>query len=378
MDVDVAIAGAGPAGSAAALYLASQGRSVAVFDKQYFPRDKPCGEGLMPSGVGVLRELGLLPGLLSGGAPWIRGVAFSAPRTGEAASEFPRGLGLGVRRTVMDGLFAELLEAHAHVRFHDGCAVTDIHFQPLELVTAQSGVRARCIIVADGLRSPLRKALGWQRRYTKPYRYGLVGHLRTRGRPEPWIHVAVLDGCEIFSAPSGPSDQLVAVLGSRAILQGADLEACYRRVVGADVELSAALMATGPFNLFPTKVAGDGVFLLGDAAGFLDPVTGQGLELALLSARGLAGILGCMLDGDIDPRRAGLQYAAQHRRLWRERHGLTRLMLWFMASSGRTRRAVRSLERNQQLLASLLGINCGYWGFGRLRPADWLALLTGR
>jgi len=378
VDVDVAVVGAGPAGSAAALYLARQGRSVAVFDKQDFPRDKPCGEGLMPSGIAVLRELGVLPGLLSCGAPWIRGVAFSALSAGEAASEFPMGPGLGVRRTVMDCLFAEQLKTHPQVHCNYGCAAIDIRIQPLELMTANGGVRARCAIVADGLRSPLRKALGWQRRSAKPHRYGLVGHIRTRDSPEPWIHVAILDGHEVFSAPSGPSEQLMTVLGSKDILQGSSLDACYRRVVGPDVELSAPLMATGPFNVFPTKVAGDGVFLLGDAAGFLDPVTGQGLELALRSARLLAHILGCMLDGEIDQDRAGLAYAAQHRRLWRHRHALTRVVLWLMASPRRTQRAIRSLNRRQQLLTTLLGINCGYWGFGRLRPVDWLALLTGR
>ena len=373
----MAIAGAGPAGCAAALYLARQGRAVAVFDKQHFPRDKPCGEGLMPAGVSVLRELGVLPDLLAHGAPWIRGVAFSAPGAGPVEGAFPRGCGLGVRRTVMDAALARLVEAEQRVRVHYGCAATDICLEPLELSTAHGRVHARSVVVADGLRSPLRKALGWRRSSKGPSRYGLVGHVRTQSTPAPWIEVAVGEGQEVFSAPSGPSERLVAVLGGKSILRGASLDACYRRVVGPGIELSAPLMATGPFALFPIKVADGGVFLLGDAAGFLDPVTGQGLETALRSARLLAGILGFMLDGKIDQEKAARWYTAEHRRLGRDRDALTRLALWLMASAGRTRRAMRSLERHQGALTTLLGVNCGYWGVGRLRPVDLLALLAG-
>src|SRR5207245_2077743 len=76
IDADVAVVGAGPAGAAAALFAAARGHRVIIFDKQAFPRDKPCGEGLMPGGRPALRELGLEENVVSGGAPPLRGIQF--------------------------------------------------------------------------------------------------------------------------------------------------------------------------------------------------------------------------------------------------------------------------------------------------------------
>src|SRR5438045_9184959 len=73
IDADVAVVGAGPAGTAAALFAARRGYRVIVFDKRAFPRDKPCGEGLMPGGRPALRELGLEDAIVSGGAPPLQG-----------------------------------------------------------------------------------------------------------------------------------------------------------------------------------------------------------------------------------------------------------------------------------------------------------------
>src|SRR5207245_10991393 len=111
IEADVAVVGSGPAGAAAALFAARRGHRVIVFDKQDFPRDKPCGEGLMPGGRPALRELGLENDVVSGGAPPLRGIQFGLAERPPAAVPFPQHdgeqAGLGIRRLTFDARLAD-------------------------------------------------------------------------------------------------------------------------------------------------------------------------------------------------------------------------------------------------------------------------------
>src|SRR2546428_195718 len=104
MDADVVVIGGGPVGAALAMFLGRAGRRVTVVEKSGFPRDKPCGEGLMPSGVAVLDRLGI--DLLGAGFPPVHGVRYKLAG-GSAAGAFRSGVGCGVRRTRLDHLLAE-------------------------------------------------------------------------------------------------------------------------------------------------------------------------------------------------------------------------------------------------------------------------------
>src|SRR4051812_40302639 len=107
IDADVAIVGAGPAGSALAIMLGSAGLRTVVLDRSRFPRDKPCGEGLMPAGVSVLEELGVPLDSF----PALSGVSYRVPLAGSAKGDFmDRKTGRGVRRMVFDQLLAERAE----------------------------------------------------------------------------------------------------------------------------------------------------------------------------------------------------------------------------------------------------------------------------
>src|SRR5712692_7960269 len=156
-DTDVAVVGAGPAGAAAALFAARRGHRVIIFDKQDFPRDKPCGEGLMPGGRPALRELGLEDAVVSGGAPPLDGIQFGLAEQPPVAVPFPEHdgeeAGLGIRRLTFDARLADALGHNAQIQFCPHTEARDLRTGAdglVTVVTTAGEVRARVVAVADG------------------------------------------------------------------------------------------------------------------------------------------------------------------------------------------------------------------------------------
>src|SRR6266851_1405428 len=169
MDADVAVIGGGPVGSTMALLLARAGRRVTVLEKGRLPRDKPCGEGLLPSGVRVLAGVGV--DLAAEGFPPIAGVRYRLEGGPSVRGDLRSGPGRGVRRLRLDALLADRAAAAPGVSFLCGCEA-------------------------------------------------LVGHLAAGGgaiRDE--IVVTLLDEVEVYAAPAGPGEVLVAILGQRGALR---------------------------------------------------------------------------------------------------------------------------------------------------------------
>jgi flavin-dependent dehydrogenase len=188
------------------------------------------------------------------------------------------------------------------------------------------------------------------------------------------IVVTLLRDCEVYAAPTSRDEMLVAVLGSKEGLrrEGESVRDAYARHVGeAHPELSvdgAHVHGAGPFWVRPSQVAGGRVFLLGDAAGFLDPLTGDGMSDALLAARKLAGLL-----AERHPDPAGA-YRAWERGQWRRRQFVSRLALTVTGSSTLAARALRRMQQRPSTLDRLLDVNDGSRSLWSLTPRDWAAL----
>jgi flavin-dependent dehydrogenase len=388
-DADVVVVGAGPSGAATALLLARAGHRTIVLDRSCFPRDKACGEGLMPSGVSVLRRLGLLDALLATGAPALHSVSYRVrghPVTATAAFPAPPGggpaWGLGVRRLRFDALAAAALRVEPGVTFVEGVRATgltrDRRGGITGVLTERSAVTARAVVAADGLHSPMRRAAGWTSPAAGGGRYGLAGHWRVDTRAIPGITVTFARGHEWYQAPVGGDELLVSVLGDRATVgaiardYAGAVRSALPELAGAD--LAVAPLAAGLFRQRPRRVAGDSLFLVGDAAGYDDPTTGEGIAIGLLAAGRLVLHLDAALAGRVSPAAAAAAYALEHRRLWRDRRRLTRLAMLMARHAGVSRRAITRAAARPAALQALLGVNCGYWGFRRLSPRDWLSL----
>jgi flavin-dependent dehydrogenase len=376
MDADVVVIGGGPVGATLAMCLGRAGRRVMLLEKSRFPRDKPCGEGLLPSGVGVLGRLGL--DLARESFPPLTGVRYRLPGGSSASGSYRSRTGCGVRRTRLDALLMERAATTPGVSIALGCPATEIRIEERRVsVESRAGsVTAGALVGADGLRSSVARWLGWDRPPGGVPRYGLVGHLAHDGPVPDEVVVTLLGGTEVYTAPTARHELLIAILGRRGALRhpGRSVEETYRAIVAeahpelAGSPLTSRVRGAGPFRVGPSQVAKGVTFLVGDAAGFTDPLTGDGIAAGLVQAEQLARFL------VQDARSAAARYSAWRAGQWRRRRLVSGLALGLSGSAMLGRRALAGLGRRPAALQSLLEVNDGTRGLASVAPRDWAAL----
>ena len=326
---DVLVVGAGPAGSAAAAWAARHGLDVLLTDAAVFPRDKTCGDGLTPRAVGELQRLGLEDwlrahtvnqGLRAHGfgqtlhLPWPGG---TLPDWGSAVArteldDHLRETAVKAGATAADGLRA------IDVR-RDGDRVAAIVFRTGAGADATVEVACRTLVVADGVRSPLGKVLG--REWHRDTVYGVAGrsYVRSERSDDPWIssHLelrgedgAILSGYGwIFPLGTGEVNLGVGTLATAK--RPADIAvrplmkhyAEQRRAEFAlDGDLRAPTSALLPMGGAVSNVAGRNWALIGDAAGCVNPLNGEGIDYGLETGRLLVEHLLDRPDADLGAR----------------------------------------------------------------------------
>jgi flavin-dependent dehydrogenase len=271
--VDVAIVGGGPVGLAAALYARRAGLTVSVFEPRIGAIDKACGEGLMPGAVAALADLGVNPE-----GQVLKGIRYlSGERSVEAG--FAAGLGRGVRRTTLHEALATAVDVAGIPVI--GQAVDEISQDDAGVRVA--GTTARYLLAADGLHSPTRRRLGLDRP-TRGRRFGLRSHAAVA----PWTdHVEVhwSSESEAYITPVSPSLVGVALLtakraGFDQLLDGFPL--IRTRLAGAEL---SRVKGAGPLRQRSSRRVAGRVLLVGDASGYVDALTGEGIALGLAQAR---------------------------------------------------------------------------------------------
>ncbi|WP_181311939.1 NAD(P)/FAD-dependent oxidoreductase [Nocardioides campestrisoli] len=318
---DLVVAGGGPVGLATALYAARAGLDVVVREPRAGVVDKACGEGLMPGAVARLRELGVHPA----GQP-ITGIRYLDGRGRTAEAPFRRGSGLGVRRTTLHAALLDRVErADIPVEHTAVKAVVD-----RETHLLVDGSPARYLVGADGLHSPVRRLVGLGGTPTRSRRYGLRRHFAVT----PWSsHVEVhwAGGAEAYVTPVGPHQVGVAVLSAERLPFEVLLDQFPRLLDRLrDADGAGAVRGAGPLRQRVTGRVRGRVLLVGDAAGYVDALTGEGIALGTAQAE--AAVRAITAD---DPA----SYAVSSRRLGR-RHELLTLGLVTATRAGPVRRMI--------------------------------------
>jgi flavin-dependent dehydrogenase len=268
-DTDLLIVGGGPGGLATALQARRHGLSVVVAEPREDPIDKACGEGLMPGGLAELTSLGVDPV----GMPF-RGIAYVSERR-RAEAEFRTGPGRGVRRTTLHAA----LQARAKEQDTEWIRtkVTSIA-QDAHGVTA-AGVRARFLVGADGLHSTVRRCAGIKATAGKPRRYGVRWHFTVPAWSE-FVEVYWSRWGEAYVTPVEPDLVGVAIL-SQGRPDLAWFPRLARHLEGAN---RGHARGCGPLRQVVSRRVAGRVLLVGDAAGYEDALTGEGVSLAVKQA----------------------------------------------------------------------------------------------
>jgi len=398
MKPDVIVVGAGPAGTATAILLAERGLGVLLLDRAEFPRPKICGDYLSPDATRILDRLGVLKALDAAGAAPIAGMRITGP-DGTAVTGTYRAIGrwrpyrdhaLGVSRETLDATLVDRVRT-LPVDFREGVRVTDVVLDGRRVTGVRAvdqqhrevTFQAPLVVGADGRASVVAHRLGCRR----PHR------LR---RMALTTSVSGLDNCrgfgEIFIdppdyailnplAPGRVTVGLVVPLAHAARWAGRretffharvkQLPHLARRLAGARQE--APVLALGPLAYKVSPPSNDGVLLVGDAAGFYDPFTGEGVFTALRGAELAAATVARALDsGDVSASALAAYTHARHA-AFRDKEQVTRLLQLVISRRWLTGVFVRLLVRRPVFLDVLLGVVGDF-----VPPRAWLAGLLGR
>lgn len=357
---DALVVGGGPAGLAFAAAAAARGLDVTVLERRAGPVDKACGEGLLPSGVRDLERLGASALLGDADASPVHGIRWIERDGPGVRLALPPPGGLGVRRTALSAALASRARA-AGAEMVAPVLVT-AHGRARDHAWAEAGgrvLRARLLVAADGLASPVRRREGLEGIPRAPARFGVRRHFATR----PWsdeVEVHFGEGAEAYVTPAGARRVGVAFLAGGGPLRFDDLlrrfPALAARLRGAEPETAAR--GAGPFPRLSTARTRDRLALLGDAAGYLDAITGDGLPLALGCALDLAGILPEALARGAS-RAALAPYERAWRRRWRAYALYTRLLLGLVRHPALRRRLARLVAGRPAVLERLLAAAVG-------------------
>ena len=366
---DVAIVGGGIAGASLAIALGRRGCSVELFEARTFPRDKPCGEGIMPAGVAALQRLGLPDG--GGGVPF-RGVRYHHGSR-VAVGRFPsapgeESCGRGQRRLVLDRQVFDIAAATPGVCAHTAVMVAGPEVENGRVVGVQvhgDVRRAPLVVAADGAHSRFRHRLHLNVPVPRS-RIGARRHYRlAAGRTaEPWVDIFLGVGHEFYVTPLPAGEVLVALLAEAGAVSQ-PLEPIFDRWRAAPPGLRQLLEGAEPVSdLLATPLAAraragyaPGAVLLGDAAGFLDPITGGGIAQALITSERLAAFIDTHRGRNPDTWVPAFERERQA--LLRDYHLLTRGVLGLARRPVLAHAALVGLSYLPSLFSHLVGVSAG-------------------
>jgi geranylgeranyl reductase family protein len=401
---DVVVVGGGPAGATTAWALARNGADVLVLDRAHFPRSKACAEFLSPQARRILAEMGALGPVISAGAVDIEGMTIHAVNGKSFEGRFDvarkcggeQNAGLGIRRETFDLILLDRARA-AGARVAEGVTVNDLMRDANGRVTGvriRDGantreIRARIVVGADGLRSVVGRRLGLIRSARWPRRMGFVTHftgvegIASGGE----MHVTRRGYCGLANVGGGVTNVGIAMPVRFAAGASGDVAGFVEGWIRAHPPLAARftraervspVLATGPFAVHARRAWAPGAALVGDAADFYDPFTGEGMFEAMRGGEILGPYLATALESGsprmMDEALAAYDRARRHQfaATWR----MQKIVGLAIAFPPMLNHTVRAASSQRAIADAVVNVASGFLAPGELmRPAILRQLL---
>lgn len=403
MTTDVVVVGGGPAGASTAYQLAREGVRVRLLERARFPRAKPCAECLSPQASRILHEMGVLQELETHGVQ-LRGMIVRAPNGIAARGNYAaahgfrafRDSGLAIRREILDDVLLRRAR-EAGVEVDERIRVTDVLRDGsgavcgVKVLNASGETRERrasVVIGADGLRSVVARRLGLARTAIWPHRISLVAHFRDVREVTDYgeMHVE-RDGFVGIADVGGGITTVAAVFPKRRAREiSGDRSGFLDRWLGSKPHLARRFehatrdglaAAVGPFASHARRAWANGALLVGDAADFFDPFTGEGIYAALRGGELAADAVLCALGAPSSATATGA--LREYDRLRRAEFGgkwrVERLIGAAVASPPIVNRAARALAGRKELADLLVGVTGDFVPAGEVLRLGYLARL---
>lgn len=371
---EIVVVGAGPAGCAAAIFLKQRGHDVLLIDAARFPRDKVCGESVSPGAWRLLGALGATERVCGLRPHPLRGMRLTSPNGTSFVGEYGQGRepGFALRRLDLDVALLDTARARG-VEVVEEARATDVKVEDGS-VTALSISRGgrpervcatRLVVGADGRGSIVARRLGLLREHKHLRKFAVRGHFEGMEGLGDYGEMHVGGGGYCGIAPLSRSTANVAfVLDHREMAAaGGDLETFYRDTLRrwpriaerlARARLMAPPRAIGPLALEASGVSAPGAVLVGDAAGFYDPFTGEGVTLALRSAEMASEVASRALR--LGPAVSLTEYDLLRAAATRDKFRLNRLFQCVVEWPGLSNAVAARLRRRPDLADQLVGI----------------------
>ena len=374
---EVLVVGGGPAGTSTATALARAGVDVMLVDRAHFPRPKPCAEYLSPEASRVLDAMGALASVESTGAAQLRGVLVRAPNGATIRGEFVAGhpytpyrqRGLSVRREVLDKVLIDAARS-AGADVHEGQRVVGLTARPAgyDVDLGHSRVQAGLVVGADGLHSVVARRLGLTRAARWPKRLALVTHYEGVAGIGDLAEMHVEQDGFVGIADVGHGLTTVAMVVPARVARrlAGNKERFLEQWLNDKPQLKSRftharrvtpVRATGPFASQARRAWTRDALLVGDAADFFDPFTGEGIFAALRGGELAAAAALSALRATGRSRTSALSaYDDDRRRAFRGKWIVERVIAAVVATPWLINRAAGTLSRRRDMADLLIGV----------------------
>ncbi len=377
---DVIVIGGGPAGSASALFLSGCGYKVALLDQATFPRDKVCGEFISPAADAILERLGVLSEIEALSPVRLSGVAISSFEKAGFAVEYPPLPGttrpmtsLSLPRFAFDRLLMERVQ-QAGVTMKEGHKVTDFIVEEGQVAGVRGRddsktpfeFRARVVVDAGGRNSVSLRRFDLKKKSRGSSKIALAAHWTTPQPLKKYCTMHISHPGYTGIAPTGEGQVNVVLVVDKKSLQGKNgLHDFYVRTVlknplrrnlldkGQVVEKVRTVDSLA-FSVRPPQIGG--LVLVGDASGFIDPFTGEGIYLSLRSAEIASDVIDLCYKRNDFSRDALAVYEHRRKKEFNKKFLLSKIFQRLIYNPPLCNRVIQILARNPDQAAILVGV----------------------